>query len=138
MVTIPFLLKCVHLRTVFRRILRTVSSVMNDGIPAFIITRFLQKCFPSLLPSTWFALRYFFFVEETVLAIFCSYFFITSKSQYYFSCASRWLLLNTLSMLSSSIFLNNFFLYLHSACIKYRQLMNTSNGTLCKYLTKSV
>ena len=46
--------------------------------------------------------------------------------------ACRWLLLNTSSMTSYLIF-DRFFLHLH---VDSNWLINTSNGTLCKYLTK--
>ena len=53
---------------------------MHDGIPAFIITLFLPKNFPSLLARAWFVVRYFSFVEQTVSVVFPDYSFVTTKS----------------------------------------------------------
>ena len=81
---------------------------------------FLQKCFPSLLASAWFVVRYFSFVEQTVLVVFPDYSFVTTKSPIFFSiCLHRWLLLNTSSMISYLIFLNKFFLHLDADSASY-------------------
>ena len=72
----------------------------------------LRKNFPSLLASAWFVIRYFSFVEQTVLVDFPDYSFVTTKSPIFFSYACRLLLLNTSSMISSLIFLNKSFLHL--------------------------
>ena len=72
------------MRTVFCRTLRTVSSLMVGGIPAFTITLFLPKTFPSLLANAWFVVRYFSFVEHTVLVVFPDYSFVTFKSPIFF------------------------------------------------------
>ena len=82
---IPFLWKWVHFRSVFCRTLSTVSSLMDGGILAFTITLFLQKeFFPSLLVSAWFVVRYFSFVEQTVLVVFPDYSFVTTYSPIFF------------------------------------------------------
>ena len=77
-----------------------------NTLHAFLITLFLQKSFPSLLASTCFVIRYFFFVEQAVFVV------LPLSLQYSFPYACRWLLLNTSSMISYLIFLNNFFLHL--------------------------
>ena len=56
------------------------SSLIDGGIRGFTITLFLQKNFPSLLASAWFVVRYFSFVEQTVLVVFLEYSFLTTKS----------------------------------------------------------
>ena len=71
----------------------------------------LRKNFTSLA-SAWFVIRYFSFVEQTVLVDFPDYFFVTTKSPIFFSFDCRLLLLNTSSMISSLIFLNKSFLHL--------------------------
>ena len=78
---IPFLWKWVNFRSIFRRTLRTVSSLKDDGILAFTSTLFFTKKFPSLLASAWFVVRYFSFsVEQTVLVVFADYSFVTTGS----------------------------------------------------------
>ena len=57
---------------------------MDDGIPAFTKTPFLQEIFPFLLGSTWFFVRYFSFVEKTVLVVFPDYSFVTTKYPIFF------------------------------------------------------
>ena len=81
---IPFLWKLVHFRSVFCRTLRTVSLLMDGGIPAFTNILFLQKSFTFLLASAWFVIRYFSFVEQTVLVVFPDYSFVTTKSPIFF------------------------------------------------------
>ena len=71
----------------------------------------LRKNFTSLA-SAWFVIRYFSFVEQTVLVDFPDYFFVTTKSPIFFSYDCRLLLLNTSRMISSLIFLNKSFLHL--------------------------
>ena len=51
---------------------------MEGGIPAFTNNFFLQKIFPSFLASAWFIVRYFSFVEQTVLVVFPDYSFVTT------------------------------------------------------------
>ena len=62
----------------FCRTLRTVSSLMDGGIPAFTISLFLQGSFPSLLASAWFVLQVF--IEQIVRVVFTDYSFVTTKS----------------------------------------------------------
>ena len=45
---------------------------------------FLKKSFPSLLTRTWFVIRYFSFLEQTVLVVFLDYAFVTTKSPIFF------------------------------------------------------
>ena len=88
------------------------NCLLANGIPAFPITPFLQKRFPSLLARAWFVIRYFSFVEQEVFVVFPDYSFVTTKSPIFFPYACRWLLLHTSSMISYLIFLNKFFLHL--------------------------
>ena len=81
---IPFLWKWVHFRSVFRRTLRTVSLLMNGGIPAFTNTLFLQKIFPISSCKRLVCCKIFLFVEQTVLVVFPDYSFVTTKSQIFF------------------------------------------------------
>ena len=57
---------------------------MDGGIPAFTNILFLQKSFTFLLASAWFVIRYFSFVEETVLVVFPDYSFVTTQSPIFF------------------------------------------------------
>ena len=57
---------------------------MDRGIPAFTITLFIDKSFPSFLTSAWFVKRYFSFVKKTVLVVFLDYSFVTTKSPIFF------------------------------------------------------
>ena len=66
------------------RTLRAVYLLMDGGMPAFNITFFLQKRFPSLLASARFVVRYFSFVEQTVLVVFLDYSFVTTKFPIFF------------------------------------------------------
>ena len=77
---IPFIWKWVYFRSVFHRNLRSISSLMDGGIPVFTITHFYKKSFPSLPASSWFIIRYFPFVEQTVLVVFPGYSLVTIKS----------------------------------------------------------
>ena len=58
---------------------------MHGGIPAFPITLFLYKRFPSLFASAWFDVRYSSFVEQIVLVVFPDYSFTIAKSLIFFS-----------------------------------------------------
>ena len=46
---------------------------------------FLQKNSQSVLASAWFVVRYFSFVEQTVLMVFPDYSFVTTNSPIFFS-----------------------------------------------------
>ena len=75
---ILFLWKWVRFSLVFRKILRTVSLLIDDGIPVFTITLFLLKSFPSLFASASFVVRYISFVEHAVFPglpwlLFCNH-----------------------------------------------------------------
>ena len=79
-----FPLKMSPFQVSFISSLRTVSSLMDGEIPAFTITLFLQKSFPSVLASAWFVVRYFSFVKQTVLVVFPDYSLVTTKSPIFF------------------------------------------------------
>ena len=57
---------------------------MDGGIPVFNNTLSLQKSSPFLLASTWFVVKYFSFVEQTVLMVFPDYSFVATKSSIFF------------------------------------------------------
>ena len=63
----------------------TNCLLANGEIPAFPITLFLQKSFPSPLASTCFVIRYFSFVEQAVFVVFPDYSFVTTKPPIFFS-----------------------------------------------------
>ena len=83
LVRIPFHRTLVHFRPAFRRTLQTVSTLIDGGMLALIITLF-HKNFPSLLASVWFVVRYFSFVKQLVLAFFPDYSFVATKYPIFF------------------------------------------------------
>ena len=78
-----FLWKRLHFRSVFQRTLQTVSSLMDGGILAFIIT-FFTIFFIKVFPFSLVLSQNISFMEQTVLVLFPDYFLITSKSPMFF------------------------------------------------------
>ena len=79
------------------RTLRTVSLLMDEGMPAFTITLF-TKIHLYILARACFVARYFSFVEQTVFPSF--------------SISLQMVTIDPSSMISSLVFLNKFFLHL--------------------------
>ena len=64
---------------------------------------FYKKVSHLFLQALGFVVKYFSFVEQTVLMVFTVYSFVTTKSPIFFLYACSWLLLNTFSIISSLI-----------------------------------
>ena len=62
----------------------SISSLTDVEYLLLPLILFYKKIFPSLLASTWFVVRYFSFVEQTVLVIFPDYSFVSTKSPIFF------------------------------------------------------
>ena len=68
----------------FISVLRTVSSLMDGEIPAFTI---FTKKFPICSCKCLIVVRYFSFVEQTVLVVFPDYSLVTTQSpKFFFIC----------------------------------------------------
>ena len=136
MVRIPFLRKWVHFRLV---------SLSQNSKNCLLANQWWNTC---LLPLLFFYIKISHLFSQTsagsviryfslVVVVFPDYYFLRPSLQYSFSYGCRWLLLNTSSVISYLIFLNKFFWCLDAERYKC-QLIDTSNGTLCKYLAKFI